>query len=125
MFGNERTGLTDGELALCTVAVHIPSSPAFPSLNLSHAVQIIAYTLYLRGPDPLRRSPVPRERVEEVVETVIGSLHAVGYFKLTDGKFTAQLFRDVLTRAALHEREAERLARLFRNLPFIDPKEPR
>lgn len=43
LFGNEDTGLTDEELALCHVAVTIPTSAEFQSLNLSHAVQIICY----------------------------------------------------------------------------------
>jgi tRNA/rRNA methyltransferase/tRNA (cytidine32/uridine32-2'-O)-methyltransferase len=45
-FGNERSGLDDGELALCNIASHIPVSGAFPSLNLSHAVQIYGYELF-------------------------------------------------------------------------------
>jgi tRNA/rRNA methyltransferase/tRNA (cytidine32/uridine32-2'-O)-methyltransferase len=47
VFGNERTGLEDDELDLCHIASHIPVSRAFPSLNLSHAVQIYAYELFL------------------------------------------------------------------------------
>ncbi|MDR1618645.1 MAG: RNA methyltransferase [Treponema sp.] len=47
VFGNERTGLEDHELDLCNIASHIPASGAFPSLNLSHAVQIYAYELFL------------------------------------------------------------------------------
>jgi tRNA/rRNA methyltransferase/tRNA (cytidine32/uridine32-2'-O)-methyltransferase len=47
VFGNERTGLEDRELRLCNMASHIPSSEAFPSLNLSHAVQIYAYELFM------------------------------------------------------------------------------
>ena len=40
VFGNEEHGLTDNEITKCDMAVHIPTSPDFPSLNLSHAVQI-------------------------------------------------------------------------------------
>ncbi|WP_319019897.1 TrmH family RNA methyltransferase, partial [Xanthomonas sacchari] len=38
VFGRERTGLTNEELQLCHAAVHIPSDPAFSSLNLAAAV---------------------------------------------------------------------------------------
>ena len=41
VFGNEQNGLNDEELAACSEACHIPSHPQNPSLNLSHAVQII------------------------------------------------------------------------------------
>ena len=43
VFGRERTGLTNDELHLCHAAVHIPSNPAYGSLNLAMAVQVLAY----------------------------------------------------------------------------------
>ncbi len=42
VFGRERTGLTNEELQLCHLAVHIPSDPGFSSLNLAAAVQVLA-----------------------------------------------------------------------------------
>ncbi len=47
VFGRERTGLTNEELQLCHAAVHIPSDPAFSSLNLAAAVQVLAYEVRL------------------------------------------------------------------------------
>jgi len=47
VFGRERTGLDNNELQLCHAAVHIPSDPAFSSLNLAAAVQVLAYELRL------------------------------------------------------------------------------
>ena len=48
VFGRERTGLTNEELQLCHAAVHIPSDPAFSSLNLAAAVQVLAYEVRMR-----------------------------------------------------------------------------
>lgn len=45
VFGRERSGLTNDELDLCTRHLHIPSDPAFSSLNLGAAVQVVAYEL--------------------------------------------------------------------------------
>jgi len=45
VFGRERTGLENEELQLCHGAVHIPSDPAYGSLNLAAAVQVLAYEL--------------------------------------------------------------------------------
>ena len=45
VFGRERTGLENEELQLCHAAVHIPSDPAFSSLNLAAAVQVVSYEL--------------------------------------------------------------------------------
>ncbi|MEW5307651.1 MAG: hypothetical protein WDW36_010030 [Sanguina aurantia] len=45
VFGNERTGLENDELARCHAMVRIPSVDDFSSLNLSQAVQVMAYEL--------------------------------------------------------------------------------
>jgi tRNA/rRNA methyltransferase len=57
VFGNEVNGLKQEDLALCHEFISIPSSDEFPSLNLSHAVMIVAYELFLASLGP----PVPVE----------------------------------------------------------------
>jgi len=47
VFGREVNGLDKDDLALCNEFIAIPSSDAFPSLNLSHAVCIVAYELFI------------------------------------------------------------------------------
>ena len=47
VFGREDRGLTIEELGLCNFHVHIPSDPEYSSLNLSQAVQILAYEIRL------------------------------------------------------------------------------
>ncbi len=74
VFGREDTGLTKEELAVCTHIINIPSSKAYQSLNLSHAVMVCCYELFLLAADssyqpPRERSPETsvemRERVYE------------------------------------------------------------
>ena len=45
VFGCERTGLTNEELDRCHAALMIPTNPGYSSLNLSQAVQVMAYEL--------------------------------------------------------------------------------
>ena len=45
VFGREDRGLTNEELGLCNLHINIPSDPEYSSLNLSQAVQIIAYEI--------------------------------------------------------------------------------
>ncbi|MGE0113351.1 MAG: RNA methyltransferase [Steroidobacteraceae bacterium] len=59
VFGAERTGLTNTELALCGMLVTIPTSDAYSSLNIAMAVQIIVYELRLAARDA--RPVVERE----------------------------------------------------------------
>jgi len=45
VFGQERSGLSNEELSLCQYRLWIPCNPAFSSLNLGSAVQVVAYEL--------------------------------------------------------------------------------
>jgi len=57
VFGNERTGLENDELMCCHAAVHIPSAPDFPSLNLAQAVQVLAYEVRMALLQGAARTP--------------------------------------------------------------------
>lgn len=43
VFGTERSGLSNQEIALCQMCAAIPANPECDSLNLSQAVQVVAY----------------------------------------------------------------------------------
>jgi tRNA/rRNA methyltransferase len=47
VFGNETNGLDNAELSCCQRLVTLPANPAYPSLNLAAAVQVMAYELRL------------------------------------------------------------------------------
>jgi TrmH family RNA methyltransferase len=49
VFGNEKTGLSPEEHALCTQAIRIPMAAEQPSLNLAQSAQILAYELFTVG----------------------------------------------------------------------------
>jgi len=60
VFGNERTGLSNDDVERCSALAHIPANPAYSSLNLAQAVQVLAYELrlaYLAAGEPGRISP--------------------------------------------------------------------
>ncbi len=45
VFGNETSGLSNEELALCQALVTIPANPDYSSLNLAAAVQVLSYEI--------------------------------------------------------------------------------
>lgn len=45
VFGNERTGLSNEHVERCSALAHIPANPAYSSLNLAQAIQVLAYEL--------------------------------------------------------------------------------
>ena len=49
VFGNERAGLPNEIVAKCNVLINIPANPAYSSLNLAQAVQIVAYECAMAG----------------------------------------------------------------------------
>ncbi len=121
VFGNERTGLDDNELNLCNIACHIPSSPEFPSLNLSHAVQIVTSVFYRKsiGEHTGAYNPISREELDNLVQVIHDSLDAMNYFKAADRFHTDRYFRDMLARSALSIREARHMEKVFRKLQYL------
>lgn len=47
LFGTESSGLSNEELNVAHLHIHIPSNPEYSSLNLAQAVQLVAYELRL------------------------------------------------------------------------------
>lgn len=118
VFGNERTGLEEEELDECTMGVTIPSSEEFGSLNLSHAVQIIAYHLFrksMEGKNKVSRgyTPISLGRLGKTVTEITGNLQKIGFFKLAGREDMEKFWTDVLSRAALSESEAQYIEKIF------------
>ena len=75
VFGREDRGLTNKELGLCNLHVHIPSSEEYPSLNISQAIQILAYEIRLsalsvKGPLKEQSWDVPLAQNQEVEKLI-------------------------------------------------------
>jgi len=119
VFGNEVHGLTDEELSKCSLSVHIPSSETFPSLNLSHAVQIMTYTFFRNRGKAGQFTPVPREDIEGLSAVIIESLKSIGFFKISGEADTEIFFRDILSRALLSKKEAQKMERIFRKIQHL------
>ena len=118
VFGNEESGLSDIDLSLCNHAVRIPSSSLFPSLNLSHAVQIVLYDIFRTGmASSLRRfAPVTRNDLDRHVDVMLQSLQNIGFFKQVTSEDMRIFLRDVFARAGLSVREVRRLEGIFRKI---------
>jgi TrmH family RNA methyltransferase len=56
LFGNERSGLSNDELAAAHILLRIPANPAYESLNLAQAAQVIAYEILMARQLPLTTS---------------------------------------------------------------------
>jgi len=69
VFGREDYGLFNEEIAACDIMLKIPTSESYPSLNLSHAVTIVLYSLYLKKAYiPKRRRPMGQLEKKKLYE---------------------------------------------------------
>ncbi len=97
VFGDERSGLTNEDLAQCHDVSSIPTSDEQPSLNLSQAVLVYAYELWRKpasaAPGPVLASDALLRQVAASLDAVLGGPHAE--------------LMQTLTRARLSKREAE------------------
>lgn len=118
VFGNEQNGLNDEELTACTEACHIPSHPDNPSLNLSHAVQILTYSFYRETikDQTTDSSPVTLNEVDSLADTVESALRDSGYYDKPDRFKTRQFFRDIFARATLTRFEADHMEKVIQKL---------
>lgn len=123
VFGNERTGLTDEDMDECSIAVRIPSSKVFPSLNLSHAVSIMLYTLY-RTSSAFTRSytPLTLAEISDVAECIVENLEAIGFFRLAGREEMKNSSENLLSRAEISAGERDYIKRLFTKISALVKK---
>ena len=117
VFGNERTGLEDTELEICNFASHIPVSDDHPSLNLSHAVQIYVYELFLamgpRLPVKGEWTPMNQNEVSALVGQITETLANLGFYKIAGREEQALFLQDLISRAGLAKSEGEYFKEIF------------
>lgn len=116
VFGRERFGLTNEEIAAADAIVTLPVAPGFASLNLAQAVVIVAYEWRraARGGAPaFAGDPGPaatREELEGLIGHLEAALDGTGFFG-TDAKRPSMLvnLRTMLTRAGFNAQEVRTL----------------
>jgi TrmH family RNA methyltransferase len=125
VFGPEASGLTDEELALCQVRVHIPSDPAHPSLNLAQAVLVVAYELRLAALEEgaASGSAAAGERatvgeVESGLDDLRQALLAIGYLSRDNPEPILSEWRALFARVGLTPREVTLLRGLARQVSW-------
>jgi len=111
LFGRENRGLSNDEIRRCDFICTIPASPAYPILNISHAVAIVCYELagLPEGTIPLAE----REEMERLYEHLDHFLNKIKHpdFKR---KNTLLMARRILGRTRLTTREVSTIHGILR-----------
>jgi tRNA/rRNA methyltransferase len=124
VFGTEMSGLSNEELARCSVVATIPTDPDYASLNLAAAVQVAAYELRQAASDgSVWRAP----RFEPATFDEIEGLYAHAARTLTHMRFLAPQMprrllprlRRLFARAALEKEEVSILRGILARIDQI------
>ncbi len=120
LFGSERSGLSNEDLAHCHYVLRIPTAPECPSMNLAQAVAVVACAIRADGMDPKSlpsRVESPESVTVEHVERLVGqALKAAGKARLLgrwDAAQSEMRFRKMLYRWNLTPVDAAILHGLF------------
>jgi tRNA/rRNA methyltransferase len=117
LFGNERAGLTNDEVALADCVITIPTDPGFSSLNLGQAVLLVGYEWFKAGDttasvriDHGAAQPAPREELIRLFEHLEEELEKSGFlFPPGNRPGMIRNLRSILHRAELTDQEVRTL----------------
>jgi len=89
LFGRERWGLDNEEVARASIIVTFPTDASFGSLNLAQSVLLMAYewrrvAREAPSPDPPQNPPATRDEVLALWRHLCGLLQPTGYFRPPD-----------------------------------------
>ena len=115
IFGREDHGLLNEELEMCDIIVNIPTSPAYPSMNLSHAVAVVLYEL-----SDIRTGKVHLAEhfdLELLYKHIEDVLFDIEYKEYKEDK-TKLMLRRILGRAELTGREVQTLRGVLRRIQW-------
>ena len=117
IFGREGNGLSNEEISLCDVIVSIPTHDYYPILNITHAAAIIFYEMFKREKSyPVNRiesaSAAEKDSLINCMDEIILKL---GYPR-HKSKNASLVFRRIIGRAFISEREAHTLKGTFRRI---------
>ncbi len=134
LFGRERWGLTNEEVALADEIVTFPVNPAFASLNIAQAVLLMSYEWMKSGMEDLgavpfqaiEQRPSTKEQLFGLFEQLEEALDARNYFHPAGKKpKMVDNLRAVLSRRAFTEQEISVLRGVISSLDRFSRKSPR
>jgi TrmH family RNA methyltransferase len=112
VFGREHAGLTNDEIEVCNYLVRIPTAPAFSSLNLAAAVQILAYEIHLAlrdepvpVPVPVADAPATQVQMEQFYDHLQQTMTDVGFFDPAKPRRLLRRMRRLFNRQVLDATE--------------------
>ena len=109
VFGPERSGLTEDELARASACLRLPTDPVFPTMNLSHAVAVVLAVASAFAASPVRRDAdaelAPASEIEAAIAHWDLALEAVDFYDTGHRDRSLRDWRRLVAARPLTERE--------------------
>lgn len=117
VFGAERIGLVNDDIALCQGIITVTTNPDYPSLNLAQSVALMIYEWHKAHNDTPEQSldmgdsfPAPHETLNGFLERLEEELETSNFFRSEDLKPTmVRNVQNIFTRADLSDQEVRTL----------------
>jgi len=128
MFGGERSGLDNHDVALADYLITIPLNAAFSSLNLAQAVLLVAYEYFqtqIERADPsaltntvtATHRQAPKEELLHFFDRLHHMLEETGFYHITEKKSIMQRnLQNIFHRGQLTSREIQTLQGVITSL---------
>jgi tRNA/rRNA methyltransferase len=119
VFGSEKTGLSNADLAHCHCLLHIPTRGEHLSMNLGQAVAVALYELARESkpvPSAERDQPATAAELERVTAVLLEALERSGYVTSETMAATEQKTRRMVCRLGINTRDAEVLLGMLRQI---------
>jgi tRNA/rRNA methyltransferase len=129
LFGSEKFGLSNDELAFCHHLIRIPTSPQTPSMNLGQAVAVCLYELIREPASPVipkRLKPVEGSDAEQITRMLLEVLRESGYTNRIVATSIEMKVRRFVRRIRLTARDAPLVLGILRQILWrfrdVNPK---
>ena len=123
LYGPERTGLDNDDVAFADAIMTFPVNPRFSSLNLAQAVLLVGYEWFRLGSQPPPSlvppdaPPAKRETLVSFFDYVETELDAAGYLDQAEKRpVIVRNLRNIFHRMAMSEQDVKSLRGAFRAL---------
>ena len=124
IFGSEASGLSNYEISYVNCTMNIPSNHKFKSLNLSHSLILVCYSLFellSKKKTNYKKSKkikiASKKNIQSMMHQCISNLEKINFFNPEEKKgIMLENLRNIFYRMELSEKETRILSSVFANL---------
>ena len=124
LFGSEASGLSNNEISYANYTMQIPTNPDFKSLNLSHSVIIVAYTvahiIKISSSEYTKSKKVSissKRDIQKMINLCVNKLEEKNFFKPIEKRpLMLENLRSIFYKMELSEKETRILSSVFASL---------